>query len=135
MLAPLASDEGQLRSAAVERLHVLVDLYRRGMREPLPIYCSTSAAWAEAAHRLGEGPREAARGRWASNFEEFPGEDAEPEHVIVLGPSMPFEDLVEPPPALDETGGDWPSNEPSRLGRLAMRLWAPLLEHEKVRER
>ena len=47
--APLAESPEALRSAAFEMLEVLVDLYERGMREPLPIYCATSAAWAQAA--------------------------------------------------------------------------------------
>jgi exodeoxyribonuclease V gamma subunit len=132
-LGPLAPEEGQLRRAAVEQLADLVDLYRRGMREPLPLYCSTSAAWA-AASRANERPHEPARGRWASSYDDFPGEDAEPEHVVVLGPSRAFEALLEEPPAPDEAGRDWPMGEPNRLGRLATRLWAPLLDHERLRE-
>ena len=47
-LAPLAESPEALRAGAFEMLEVLVDLYQRGMREPLPIYCATSAAWAQA---------------------------------------------------------------------------------------
>ena len=134
-LGPLLSGEADIRARAVDLLQVLVDLYRRGMREPLPIYCATSAAWAAAA---GPGstqvPHEAARGRWASNWEEFPGEDADPEHIAVLGPEFPFEQLVQRLPRPDEEGHGWAMDEPSRLGRLAMRLWSSLLSHEHLPE-
>jgi len=132
-LGPLMSGEGDIRARAIEWLEVLVDLYRRGMREPLPVYCATSAAWAAAASQGStQSPREAARGRWASNWEDFPGEDADPEHVAVLGPEFPFEQLVQSPPRLGEEGQGWAMDEPSRLGRLALRLWAPLLSHEHL---
>jgi exodeoxyribonuclease V gamma subunit len=132
-LGPLLSGEDGIRARAVEWLQVLVDLYRRGMREPLPIYCATSAAWAAAASPGStHGPREAARARWASSWEDFPGEDADPEHVVVLGPEFPFEHLVGCLPRPDEEGPGWATDEPSRLGRLAMRLWGPLLNHEHL---
>lgn len=132
-LGPLAAEAGEIRLAALEKLQVLVDLYRRGMREPLPIYCATSAAWAAATH-ADQSPFDAARERWASNYEDFPGEDADPEHVAVLGPGLPFEELWSAAPAEDECGRGWPMTETSRAGRLASRLWAPLLSHEKPRE-
>jgi exodeoxyribonuclease V gamma subunit len=133
-LGPLLSSEGDTRARAIGSLQVLVDLYRRGMREPLPIYCATSAAWAAAAANPGstQVPDEAARARWASNWEEFPGEDADPEHVAVLGAEFPFEQLVQRLPRPDEEGQGWAMDEPSRLGRLAMRLWGPLLSHEHL---
>jgi exodeoxyribonuclease V gamma subunit len=65
-LSPLRSSEGDIRARATQCLQVLVDLYRRGMREPLPIYCASSAAWAAAAipgSNQAQSPREAARGR------------------------------------------------------------------------
>jgi exodeoxyribonuclease V gamma subunit len=132
-LSPLAEGPEALRSAAIGQLEVLVDLYQRGMREPLPIYCATSAAWASACWR-DENPYEPARSRWASTSDEFPGEDSEPEHLAVLGPAVPFEELLEGRPADDETGRAWATTEPSRFGRLAMRLWGPVLRYERSRE-
>jgi exodeoxyribonuclease V gamma subunit len=133
-LGPLAPDHGRLRLVAMETLVVLVDLYRRGMREPLPLYCSTSAAWA-AATRADDSPFDSARRRWSSSYDDFPGEDADPEHVVVLGPAFPFEELAAAPPAADEAGRGWLMSETHRLGRLATRLWTPLLDHETSRER
>jgi exodeoxyribonuclease V gamma subunit len=132
-LSPLGEDEEVLRLEAMKWLAVLVDLYERGMREPLPIYCATSAAWALALRR-DENPSEAARGEWASSFDEFPGEGSEPEHLAVLGAVVPFEQLLDDPPADDETGSGWPATETSRFGRLALRLWGPLLRHERTGE-
>jgi exodeoxyribonuclease V gamma subunit len=133
-LSPLGADERRLRSAALGNLQVVVDLYRLGMREPLPIYCATSAAWA-AAPISGHDSKEAARSRWTSSSEDFPGEDSEPEHVAVLGPAFPFEQLIGRPAEQDESGPGWEKGGESRFGRLAMRLWGPLLAHEHLRDR
>jgi exodeoxyribonuclease V gamma subunit len=133
-LRPLADNPPALRSAAIGMLQVLVDLYQRGMREPLPIFCTTSAAWASARFR-DEDPRGPARAEWTSSSEEFPAEDAEPEHLTVLGTAIPFEEILEAPPAGDETGDGWETAEGSRFGRLALRLWQPVLRHERLKER
>jgi exodeoxyribonuclease V gamma subunit len=120
-------------ATALAGLSVLVDLYDRGMSEPLPLYCDTSAAWAEA-RRAGDDPGEAAIGGWKSAY-EFPREDREPEHLMVLGGEVPFEDLVSAPPRADEHGPGWDASESSRFGRLALRLWGRLLGHEQMQER
>ncbi len=121
------------RVAALAGISVLVDLYDRGMREPLPIYCDTSAAWAEA-RRAGDDPGDTAMKEWKSAF-EFPREDGEPEHVMVLGGEVPFEDLLMAAPRPDECGPGWDESESSRFGRLAGRLWNRLLDHEQLQDR
>jgi len=52
----------------------------------------------------------------------------------VLGVVVPFEQLLERLPDDDEVGPGWAMKEPSRFGRLAMRLWGPILLHEQSRE-
>ena len=133
-LSPLAGDPEARRSAAIAALEILVDLYKRGMREPLPVYCATSAAWAAETNR-DESPIGAARARWGSRSDDFPGESSEPEHLTVLGSSVPLEQLLERLPDDDEAGPGWDGREKSRFGRLAARLWCPLLKHELLRER
>ncbi len=129
-LAPLGGDEPSLQRAALEKLWVLVDLYDRGMREPLPIYCATSAAWAEAARAKG-GPR-AAEDAWGTKPNRGWGEAFKPEHVLVLGEALAFQKVLEDTPRRDEEGPGWPMQEKSRFGRLAVRLWGPVLDHEKL---
>src|SRR3954467_15267135 len=82
-------------ATARRHLHQLVDLYDRGMCEPLPMYCATSAAYA-AAVGIGRPGGPAARKQWESD--RFPGEDVEPEHTLVLGGVVRFDDLLDDEP-------------------------------------
>ena len=118
---------------ATRYLDALVDLYDRGIREPLPIYCATSGAWA-AARRAGGDPFDASREKWDGRH-EFPGESAEPEHRLVLGGTVPFDRLLRARPEPDECGPGWDDDQAERFGRLARRVWDGLLEHEQVTER
>jgi len=102
---------------ALDHLVDLVDLYDRGMREPAPLYCLTSAAYA-----AGENPRTV----WESA--RFPGEDADPEHELVLGGRVPFSAITAGAARTDER---WDMDETRRFGRWARRLWDPVLEHER----
>jgi exodeoxyribonuclease V gamma subunit len=121
------------RAAAIDYLERLLDLFRRAMREPLPLYCKTSAAWAEAAYR-GKPAAKAAETAWASEF-NFAREDQDPEHVLVLGGVVGFERVVTAgAPRDDESGDGWQSNEATRFGRLARRLWDDVLDHEELAE-
>jgi exodeoxyribonuclease V gamma subunit len=98
--------------AAREQLQTLVDLYEHGMREPLPVYCASSAAYV-AAEASGEDPLAAARRKWESDY-NYDGEDSEPEHVLVHGGEAQFEALI----------------ADSRFEQLAHQLWDGLLTHE-----
>jgi exodeoxyribonuclease V gamma subunit len=133
ILSPLAPTPAGRRQLALEHLAVLVDLYDRGMRTPLPLACNTSAAWAEA-RRQGKDTDEAftrAIEKW--DDDRFPGERSNPEHRYVWGPNCPLAALRRELPAADEDGPGWPASETDRFGRLACRLWYPLLAHEQIR--
>jgi exodeoxyribonuclease V gamma subunit len=135
-MGPLSDDPRQRARFALAALATIVDLYDRGMREPLPMYCATSARWAED-RRLGsdvDDVTQAAREKWEATY-SFPGENGDPEHVLVLGRDHPFEFVVCCPPAPDECGEGWFDGEPHRFGRLARRLWEPLLLLERLEDR
>ena len=59
----------------------LVDLYGRGLCEPLPLFARTSAAYAAARFR-GRPGDDAARAQWESSG-DWEREDREPEHKLV----------------------------------------------------
>jgi len=132
-VGPLAADAGQRREIATDQLSMLVDLYDRGMREPLPIFCATSAAYAAAA-RSGQDPFGAGEKEWRTEW-RFDREDRELEHQLVLGGVRTLSDLLEIAPGPDEAGPGWDESEDSRLGRLALRLWGGLLAREEVTAR
>jgi exodeoxyribonuclease V gamma subunit len=103
---------------AVEQLRVLLDLYDRGMCEPLPLAAKTSAAYVSGGN---------ARAEWESD--RFPKEDRDPEHELVWGPGLSFASLLEAPPREDEL---WVPGELSRFGQYAHRLWGGLQTVEAV---
>jgi len=114
------------RAEAARLLGRLVDLRRRGLCEPLPLPCKTAEAWATAVHR-GRDPREAAARCWTGDRFSSEAEDASV--IRVLGEGWSLDDLLAARPAPDEHGPGW-SDEPSRFGRLAHRLWDPILARE-----
>jgi exodeoxyribonuclease V gamma subunit len=106
-------------------LEALVDLYFRGMREPLPLGPKAAQAWAEAGRRGRDGP-EAAKAAWDGGL--FP-EAEDLAHLLAFGGRMSWEEYAGALPRRDETGPGW-AEVPSRAGRLALRLWDPLLSVE-----
>jgi exodeoxyribonuclease V gamma subunit len=103
------------------------------MREPLPIGCESSAAYADAARR--EKPAIAAgRRQWESAW-NYPREDAQLEHQLAFGGVLSFDDLLAKPPRGDELEDPWEASETTRFGRLARRLWDPLLGPEELVDR
>jgi exodeoxyribonuclease V gamma subunit len=129
----VATIEPLAREDALHELQALADLHDRALCEPLPMACRTSAAYAIARSRGGDGLRPASS-EWSST-DWRAKEDAETEHVLAFGGIRSFADLRGEPPRDDERGPGWDLAEQSRFGRLAMRLWAPLLAHEQVRDR
>jgi exodeoxyribonuclease V gamma subunit len=123
------------RAAALAELAVLLDLYQRGMREPLPLYCETSAAFAALGPEQRSSAVRAAAQAWTTEFGEAAREDADPDHVRVLGGIRSFEELLDEAPRPDEARAGWGGEEPTRLGRYAHRLWDRLLAVEEVSDR
>ncbi|MGA9746594.1 MAG: exodeoxyribonuclease V subunit gamma, partial [Nocardioides sp.] len=122
--APAVATAGPLDHRAEQWLRDLVDLYDRGMRQPLPLPVKTACAYAEETLK-GGGSDWKARKEWTTDrFSPYGilGEDGDPSHVQVFGEDAPFEVLTGEPRD-DER---W-SNESHRLGQLALRLWTPLL--------
>ncbi|HET7477467.1 MAG TPA: exodeoxyribonuclease V subunit gamma [Dermatophilaceae bacterium] len=106
----------------------LVDVYDRGMSQPLPLPINSAHAWCEAS-RQGNPPDRAARRAWeTTDGAVVPGEQEDREHVLVYGPRADFA-AVAGTPAADENWND----EQTRLGRYAVRVWGPLMEHERLR--
>lgn len=99
------------------QLETLLELHDRGMREPVPIACLTSAAYAEAEHR-GRDAARAAAGEWETAW-DHPREDREPEHELVFGGILAFEALRARPGFAD----------------CARQLWAGLLAWEELDHR
>jgi exodeoxyribonuclease V gamma subunit len=132
-VGPLATTPADRESLARAQLEALIDLRDRGLREPLPLFCATSAAYAAAAVS-GQDPVAAAEREWRTEW-NFDREDREAEHQYVLGGVRTLGELLEIPPRPDEAGEGWAQDEPSRVGRLARRLWAGLLDREEVMAR
>jgi exodeoxyribonuclease V gamma subunit len=131
-LRSLAGDPAARRAEALAQLEVLVDLFDRGLCEPLPLYCKTSAAWAENAPAQRD---KACSALWEPQNDLGMGENREPEHQLVLGGLTAFADLLQAPPRAGESGDGWAPGEPTRFGRYALRLWSGLLALEEVRDR
>ncbi len=117
---PLAHD------VAVALLAQLVDLYRAGLRAPLPLPVKTSAEYAFLRDR-GRSvtlARKLAAKKW--DDDRYPGEASDDEHVLLHGTDAPLDVLTEQVPYDGESYDD----ERDRFGVLARRLWQPLLDHE-----
>ncbi|HEU5082355.1 MAG TPA: exodeoxyribonuclease V subunit gamma [Acidimicrobiales bacterium] len=130
-IAALEGPPDARRAEATRILRDLVALRSRGLCEPLPMPCKTSAAWADARRR-GREPERAAARDWDSNH-RFAGEAADRSHVTAFGGELRLDQLLAIAPTEHEAGDGWCADERSRLGRLARRLWDPILEREAWR--
>jgi exodeoxyribonuclease V gamma subunit len=117
------------RRTALGHLTALVDLYDRGMREPLPLARDASAAYAFALAR-GQDGAAAADSAWTSGYDRK--ENRRPEHLLVHGGEIPLSELLARTPGADEK---WYPDEPSRFGVYARRLWDGLLACEVIDDR
>jgi len=108
-------------------LAALVDLYDRGMCEPLPMASKTSEAYATA--RLGGATVEQALESAGRPWNSSAGGEREDRHARhVWGGPPSLADLLAAPPG---DGEEWPG-ETTRFGALACRLWAPVRDAERL---
>ncbi|MBW3578202.1 MAG: exodeoxyribonuclease V subunit gamma [Actinobacteria bacterium] len=132
-LGPLGATAAERQRTARAQLIRLVDLYLRSRREPLPIYCDTSAVYAEAVDGDHD-PAAAAHDAWTTEWTHA-REDRDPHHVLVLGGVVGFDHVLGAVARDDETGDGWAADETSRFGRYARRLWEPLIAFEECHDR
>jgi exodeoxyribonuclease V gamma subunit len=126
-IAALGDSPEARAELATRHLETIVDIYRRGMREPLPIYCQTSHSYAVAA-RDQDDSTGSARSTWTGGL---PAEDKEPAHTLVLGGVAGFDRVYGEICRPDESGPEWPRGVQSRFAAYALRLWGPLLDAEE----
>jgi exodeoxyribonuclease V gamma subunit len=131
-IPPLGADGATRRAEALELLGELIDLYDRALCEPLPLPCKTAARYARAIHAGEDTGTALMRARRAWESDRYDEEDRDAEHILAFGGEREWEDLSREPPREDEHGPGWDEAQPSRLGRLSMRLWRGLLEREEV---
>jgi len=123
------------RAFAVEHLEGLVALYDQGMTEPLPVYTETSAAYASGHPNAAANAAERWQVSWDRDGTRHRGENEREEHVRVFGTAVPFADLLDERPRVDETGEGWDEGETTRFGRYARRWWRDLPRRERVTDR
>jgi exodeoxyribonuclease V gamma subunit len=132
-IGPLGPDTQTRKKVADMHLRNLVDVFQRGMCEPLPLYCKTSAAYA-AARRAGSEDADArALQEWESS-RDFKRENRENEHLLVLGAELSYVEMVTHSGVRrsGDAGEADASRESSRFGLYARRLWDGLLEFESI---
>jgi exodeoxyribonuclease V gamma subunit len=133
-IGPLGPDASTRKQVAETHLRTVVDLFRRGMREPLPLYCKTSAAYAEAREAGADDADDIAKKMWETNQRERPNEDSDAEHKFVLG-ERSFKEMVKLSGQPDDSERQWCTSETSRFGLYARLLWSGVLEYETLSSR
>jgi exodeoxyribonuclease V gamma subunit len=107
---------------AGDLLRDLVAIHDAGMREPLPLPLKTGHAWATANPRTARHKAEAC---WSKG--RFGNENEDDAQVRVWGPDAPLAKLLEQRPL----PGEEVTDQETRLGALACRLWKPILERSR----
>ena len=136
-IGPLAQDPQARREIAQTHLAGLVEIYRRGMREPLPIFCKTSAAYA-ADRALGKEASEAAlaaRKEWESGT-DWDKENRAKEQLFLLGEELSLPEMLTRTgvPASAE-GEELDPSEPHRFGVYSRLVWDGVLAFERLQLR
>jgi exodeoxyribonuclease V gamma subunit len=139
VLGPLGTDTASRREHALRELGWLVEVRDRALTEPLPLATATSCRFATTLRELREpGSRLRSATSAASQVWEdgiFPGEASSGAHALVHGGVVPFVDLLAEEPHEDEGDPPWDTEERSRFGRWALRLWGPLFDAETLDDR
>ena len=108
---------------ALEILVSLIDLYRAGLRSPLPLPAATSHSYAQRRAR-GSSPSAAVRAAQFQHWQPTYGADRDaPEIVALWGAEAGIDVLLREPPGADENWFD----EDTRFAMLARRVWAPII--------
>ena len=92
-IASLGPDPASRKQNAEAQLRRLLELFGRGMAQPLPLYCKTSAAYAAARAAGADDADVAARQQWESSFERD-NEDKDRAHQLALGGLLSYNDVV-----------------------------------------
>ncbi len=147
-LPPLPGDRAR------QLLADLVDLYESGLCAPLPLPLKAGERYADARHRGMDAEKalELAATTWAGA--KFAGENQDAANLRVWGRDCAFDALLAAGAGIDAGAGtdvgtevgtgtetpagpgvatlaDAPAGEPNRFAELAVRLWFPLLRHER----
>ena len=139
--APLRGDHRRQRGRALPRGGRQLEPWWRCSTRGCVSRCRCSARRRPPSPRrpAGHDPVVRRRKQWASGlinrYGWFSRENEEPEHQLVLGGAVAFDACWKSRPGPKESGDGWASDEPSRLGRLARRLWDGLLDREQVSSR
>ncbi|HEX6255664.1 MAG TPA: exodeoxyribonuclease V subunit gamma [Euzebyales bacterium] len=132
VLEPVRLPSDDHGATALHLLQRLVDLFDRGMRAPIPLYCDSSAKSAEQRRR-GEPPTKFVDKEWeTTSYAPFPREDVDPYHLLVLGGQIPTEALFAER-CIDADEASWVDDDDRRLVAYAWRLWEPILDTEQTR--
>jgi exodeoxyribonuclease V gamma subunit len=125
-VGPLGGDAAERAERAAAALEVLIDLFDRGMREPLPLFSGTSHAYVTAAD---DRKVAIAAKKWLPGTawgRPFPQEQHDPHHLLAFGGPRPLTDFLTIATPSDERPPEWPEAD-NRFEALAKRLWLPIL--------
>lgn len=117
---------------ALEYLEEILEIYRKGLVEPLPLPMATAYAWVKEVDE-GRSPGEwragavsAASGAWTTADDRYgTNDDRDGNQQLAWGGIVPFEEILSIPAQPEE---QW-KGEPSRFASLATRLLKGMIDH------
>ena len=133
LLPTFGGSEQDVRATATTHLQRLIDLYDRGRRAPLPLYCASSAKVAENFQRDTHPIRYVDKEWETDRYRGIEREDVDPYHLLVLGGQVPTEALFAEV-CHDAEERSWATDD-RRVVAYAWRLWEPILAAERRRNK